>query len=44
VDPYEGLLEFPGEPSDTAVLTGYAHHIARCIYDGHVSKLLFSLN
>jgi hypothetical protein len=44
VDPYEGLpvqSEFPCGPSDTIVLTGYAHHITRCIYDGHVNKLLF---
>jgi hypothetical protein len=39
-DPYEGLPVpdvFPGEPPDTRVLTNYPHHVARYIYDSHVS-------
>ncbi|WJX68601.1 hypothetical protein P8452_52953 [Trifolium repens] len=33
VDPYKVLAvpsEFPGGSSDTSILTGYAHYIARC--------------
>jgi hypothetical protein len=40
VDPYDGLplpSEFPGGPSDTTVLTGYARHVAKYIYNSHVS-------
>jgi hypothetical protein len=34
VDPYKVLAvpsEFPGGSSDTSILTGYAHYIARCV-------------
>jgi hypothetical protein len=40
VDPYDGLPVpdvFPGGPSDTSVLTSYPRHVARHIYDSHVS-------
>jgi hypothetical protein len=43
-DPYEGLPVpdvFPGGPSDTRVLTNYSRHVARYIYDSHVSFVFY---
>jgi hypothetical protein len=40
IDPYDGLPVpdvFPGWTSDTRVLTSYPRHVARYIYDSHVS-------
>ncbi|WJX39362.1 hypothetical protein P8452_26912 [Trifolium repens] len=32
--------EFPGGLSDTLVLTGYANHIVKCVYDGYERDLI----